>query len=447
MTRTFTWGAATSAFQIEGARHDDGKGESIWDRFSDQGRLRDPGDFAADHYHRLEEDLELIAGLRGDEARLAYRFSIAWTRVVPDGDGEVNQPGLDFYRRLVDGLRERRVEPCPTLYHWDLPQALQDKGGWANRETIDAFARYGEIVAEALGDRVDRWLTHNEPWVSSFLGHREGIFAPGLTDWPTSLMVAHNILVSHGRATKAIRGASPDAAVGIALDCRPSAPADDDSVDANRYFDGARNRWFFDPVFGKGYPEDIVATYEERGHLPSGLDGLVDDGDMNEISVPIDFLGLNYYTTLTISSDEPEGVDPEGPVGPGAPEGYTEMGWRNDPRGLTEFLKRIDGDYGPESILVTENGASYSTGPNEDGRVKDSRRIEYLGQHIDATLAAREAGVPVDGYFVWSLMDNLEWVKGFSQRFGLIWVDKETGERIPKDSYYWYRDRISHTRT
>lgn len=441
MTRPFIWGVATSAFQIEGARHADGKGESIWDRFSDQGRLRDPGDVACDHYKRLEEDLDLIAGLGVD----TYRFSVAWTRVVPDGEGVINQAGLDFYRRLTTGLVERGIEPCLTLYHWDLPQALQEKGGWASRDTIDAFARYAGIVADALGDRVGRWITHNEPWVAAFLGHRDGVFAPGMTDWQTSLIVGHNILVSHGRATRAIRDVVADATVGIALDCRPSVAADEKSEDANRLYDGTRNRWFFDPVFGKGYPEDVVDAYTEAGHLIAGLDGMVEDGDLDEISVPIDFLGVNYYTTVTVSGEAPESDEPKGPVGPSTPDGFTEMGWRIDPRGLTDFLTRVDDDYGPESIVVTENGASYSDAPDEHGRVQDRRRIEYLDQHIDAVLLARRAGVPVDGYFVWSLLDNLEWVAGFSQRFGLVWVDEESKERTPKDSYHWYRDRISRT--
>ncbi len=385
--------------------------------------------------------------MRGEGTHFAYRFSVAWTRVLPDGDGEVNGQGLDFYRRLVDGLAERGIEPCPTLYHWDLPQALQDKGGWASRDTIEAFARYAGIVAEALGDDVWRWITHNEPWVTAFLGHRDGIFAPGLKDWETALTVAHNILVSHGRAATAIRAADPDASVGIALDCRPSVASHPGAEEANRYYDGTRNRWFFDPVFGKGYPGDIVEEYVSAGRLPSGLEGIVAPGDMEVIATPIDFLGLNYYTTVSISEDSPESDQPEGPVGPGAQEGYTEMGWRNDPQGLTDFLTRIDTEYGPGSILVTENGASYSDPPDEDGKIADTRRIEYLDRHIDAVMAARDAGVPVDGYFVWSLMDNLEWVSGFSQRFGLIWVDKDTSQRILKDSYHWYRDRIASTET
>lgn len=441
MTQPFAWGVATSAYQIEGGRHEGGKGESIWDRFSDEGRLRDPGDIACDHFHRLEEDLDLLAGLGVD----AYRFSTAWSRIVPDGDGPVSQEGLEFYGRLISGLEERGIEPCLTLYHWDLPQALQDKGGWASRDTIDAFARYATILAETFGDRVGRWITQNEPWVSAFPGHRDGVFAPGLTSWETALVASHYLLVSHGRATQAIRAVVPDGQVGIALDCRPSDPADESASETNRYFDGFRNRWYFDPVFGRGYPEDMVTAYTKRGHLPNGLPGLVEDGDMDEIAVPIDFLGINYYTTVTITADSEESDEPEGPVGPGAPEGFTEMGWRNDPHGLTDFLERVSDTYGPPSMLVTENGASYTNWPDATGRVEDNRRIEYLDAHIGAVLDARDAGVPVDGYFVWSLLDNIEWVAGFGQRFGLVWVDKDTGQRLPKDSYHWYRDRIKST--
>ena len=435
MNRDFTWGVATSAFQIEGGRHEDGKGESIWDRFSDLGRLRDPGDVATDHYHRLEEDLDLLAGLEVD----AYRFSTAWTRVIPDGSGDVNESGLDFYRRLVDGLVARGIEPCLTLYHWDLPQRVQDRGGWASRGTIDAFTRYAEVMAHALGDQVGRWITHNEPWVSSFLGHRQGVFAPGIEDWPTALRVAHHMLVSHGRASRAIRDTVPDAQVGIALDCRPSKPAGEDAVEADRRFDGFRNRWFFDPVFGRGYPQDMVEEYRSHGWLPEDM---VVDGDMDLMATPLDFLGINYYTTVTISSDVGYTEPTEGSVGPEPEEGYTEMGWWIDPQGFADFLVRVSDTYRPATILITENGASYSDAPGPDGQVHDDRRIDYLDAHIEAVETARERGAPITGYFVWSFLDNLEWLHGFSQRFGLVWVDPETLERIPKDSYYWYRDRI-----
>jgi beta-glucosidase len=439
VNRNFIWGVATSAFQIEGARYADGKGESIWDRFNDEGRLRDPADRAADHYHRLEEDLDLLADLGVG----AYRFSTAWTRVIPDGDGEVNRVGLDFYRRLTRGLVERGIQPYLTLYHWDLPQTLQDRGGWAERVTVEAFARYAQVMAESLGEDVAAWITQNEPWVSAFLGHRDGVFAPGITDWPTALIAGHNLLLSHGRAVETIRSVDPSASVGIALDCRPSRPADENSVDANRHFDGFRNRWFFDPVFGLGYPEDMVEDYTRSGYLPHGLDGLAEPGDLDLIAVATDFIGINYYTTVAVRAGAEEEDEPEGPVGPDPAPGFTEMGWRNDSSGLSAFLARVTEDYDPRSILVTENGASYSDGPDRAGHVDDIRRIDYLEAHIDAVMSAHRAGNPVNGYFVWSFLDNLEWVHGFSQRFGLVWVDPDTATRIPKASYYWYRDRIA----
>ncbi|MGB7859789.1 MAG: GH1 family beta-glucosidase, partial [Acidimicrobiia bacterium] len=418
----FTWGVAASAYQIEGGRHEGGKGESIWDRFSDQGRLRDVGDLACDHYHRWEEDLDLIAALGVD----AYRFSVAWTRILPDGDGPISREGIEFYRRLVEGMIDRGIAPYLTLYHWDLPQALQLGGGWANRDTIDAFTSYASILATEMGDLVSGWITHNEPWVSAFLGHLEGVFAPGLTDWNTALTAAHNMLVSHGRAVMAIRSELPGARVGIALDCRPCRPATPETTEATRHFDGFRNRWFFDPVFGKGYPSDTVRSYESLGRLPGGIESLVQHGDMEDIAAPIDFLGINYYTTIAVKAGWEEVDEPEGPMGADAPDEFTEMGWLIDEKGLTQFLKRVNEEYSPPSILVTENGASYSDGPGHDGTIGDQRRIEYLEKHIAAIFEARAAGVPVDGYFVWSILDNLEWVSGFSQRFGLVWVDHQT---------------------
>lgn len=437
----FTWGAATSAYQIEGGRHADGKGESIWDRFSDQGRLRDRGDVACDHYKRWEGDLDLLALLGVD----GYRFSLAWTRVIPDGDGEVNEAGLNFYRRLVNGLLERGIQPYATLYHWDLPQALQDEGGWANRDTVDAFARYAGIVAQALGTEIDHWITQNEPWVASMLGHRTGEFAPGIADWQTALTAGHHLLLSHGRAVGEIKDRAPDSSVGIALDCRPASPASDreEDVAATRHFDGYRNRWFFDPVFGRGYPDDMSRSYFDRGRLPAGLSSLVQASDLDVIATPLDFLGLNYYTTIEISAGREESEEPDVPAGAPAPAGYTEMGWKVDPGGLGSYLSHVNDTYQPPSIVITENGASFSEGPDETGRVRDQRRIDYLTSHIGAVAAARRAGVPIDGYFVWSLLDNLEWVQGFSQRFGIVWVDHSSQQRIPKDSFDSYRNLIA----
>lgn len=418
-------GAATSAYQIEGGR-EDGKGHSIWDTFSDQGRLADPGDVACDHYHRFAEDVALLEGFD------AYRFSIAWSRVLPQGTGQVNQQGLDFYRRLIDSLLEAGVAPWVTLFHWDLPQALQDEGGWANRATIDAYLRYAELLVDALGDRVKNWITHNEPWVYSTLGHIEGIFAPGIRDWQSGLAAAHHILVSHGKGVPVLKGAG--ASVGIAIDCRPSRPATPADEAANRHFDGFRNRWYFDPVFGKGYPADMEATYRGRGRWDGSL---VQNGDMQTIATPIDFLGINYYTSIEVREGSEESESGPVPPGPNPPPGYTEMGWAITPAALTEFLGRVATEYAPPSIVITENGASYSDG------IDDQRRIDYLNKHLAAVSEARDSGVPVDGYFVWSLLDNLEWVSGFSQRFGLVDVNHATQARTPKLSYHWYRNLIA----
>jgi beta-glucosidase len=440
----FAWGVATSAYQIEGGRHEGGKGDSIWDRFADEGRMPETGDVACDHYHRWREDVALMRDLGVD----AYRFSVAWSRILPGGRGTVNPEGIAFYSDLVDGLLEAGITPWVTLYHWDLPQALQDEGGWADRATVDAFAAYADVLGAALGDRVDHWITHNEPWVSTVAGHVDGVFAPGIRDWPTGLRVAHHLLVSHGRATEAIRGRVPDARVGIALDCRPVRPASPDPADvaAARHFDGFRNRWFFDPVFGRGYPEDMVDAYRRLSRFDGDSMPFVAEGDMEAIAVPIDFLGINYYTSLDIAAGSEESEETGVPQSANPPPGYTEMGWPITPDAFTEFLLHVAGTYRPPSIVITENGASFSDGPGADGAIHDDRRIDYLDRHI-AAVGDAVAGAPVDAYFLWSLLDNLEWTSGYSQRFGLVWVDHATGERIPKDAFGWYRDLIGEQRS
>jgi beta-glucosidase len=435
--KTFVWGVGTSAYQIEGAWDTDGKGPSIWDTMAHTAEMVETGDVACDHYHRLEQDLDLLAEIGVD----AYHFSIAWTRVLPSGTGKPNEAGLAFYDRLVDGLLERGIEPWLTLYHWDLPQALQDRGGWADRASVDWFTEYATLVANRLGDRVKNWMTINEPWVIAVVGHLEGLFAPGVRDWPTTLAAAHHLLMAHGSATRAIREVAPGANVGLSLDCRPAYPASESAADlaATRHFDGFRNRWFFDPVFGKGYPNDMVEIYQSAGRLG---DQLIQAGDEDLIATPIDFCGINYYTSVRISAGTEERDDPEGPMGVDPPHGYTEMGWLIDPDALQQFLIRVHEEWSPKSIVVTENGASFSDGPGPDGAVRDEQRIDYLEGHINATLRARELGAPVDGYFVWSFLDNLEWRAGYTQRFGLVWVDHDTQQRILKDSALWYRDRI-----
>ncbi len=395
------------------------------------------GDVACDHYHRWEQDLDLLAEL----GVTAYRFSVAWTRILPNGDGDVNAEGLSFYRGLVEGMRERGIEPWLTLYHWDLPQALQDRGGWLNRQTVDAFAGYAGVVADGLGDVVTHWITQNEPWVAAFLGHRDGVFAPGLTDWNAALTAAHHLLLSHGRAVETIRDKVASARVGIAIDCRPATPASSIDIDATRHFDGFRNRWFFDPIFGRGYPGDILGAYSSAGRIVDPPE-FVHDGDMATIATPLDFLGLNYYTTTVVSSGSEEEDEPFRPPGVDQPDGVTEMGWLIDPEGLRDYLVHLSTEYSPPSIAVTENGASYSSAPDPDGEVHDALRIDYLESHIAAVVEAIEMGVPVEGYFVWSFLDNIEWVMGTSQRFGLVWVDFESLERVPKESFYWYQAKI-----
>jgi beta-glucosidase len=436
----FALGAATSSFQIEGAA--DQRGETIWDRFIAARGLPDDGLTACDHIARVEQDLDLMADLGLD----AYRFSVAWARVLPDGHGRPDPRGLGFYDRLVDGLLERSITPWLTLYHWDLPQTLEDRGGWRTRDTAGAFTDFASLMADTLGDRVVNWITHNEPWVASMLGHRDGVFAPGGRDMGEALTVAHHLLVSHGSAAQAIRANAAAPRVAIAIDCRPAVPASDrePDVEATRHFDGFRNRWFLDPLFGKGYPEDMATDYRERGLFDAREDGEgpVRPGDLELIAQPLDVLGLNYYTGITVHSGRSEDETPDVPPGTDPPSGHTEMGWAVQPDVLRDFLMRVTRDYAPSSIMITENGASYSDAPDAEGRVRDTRRISYLHAHLSAALDARAAGAPVEGHLTWSLLDNLEWAMGFSQRFGIVWVDHVTQQRIVKDSGWWLRDVI-----
>jgi beta-glucosidase len=437
----FALGAATSAFQIEGAA--DRRGETIWDRFIAERGLPDDGLTACAHVDLLDQDLDLMAELGLD----AYRFSVAWARVLPAGQGRPDPRGLGFYDRLVDGLLERGVTPWLTLYHWDLPQSLEDVGGWRMRDTVGRFTDYAELMVGTLGDRVTNWITHNEPWVASMLGHRDGVFAPGGTDMGEALTVAHHLLVSHGTAAQAIRAAAPGARIAIAVDCRPAEPASDHETDvaATRHFDGFRNRWFLDPLFGRGYPEDMVDAYRASGRFDARVDGdgPVRTGDLATIAQPLDVLGLNYYTGIRIARGQEEDETPVVSPGPNPPANHTEMGWEVQPEVLREFLLRLTRDYAPTSIMITENGASYSDGPGEDGCVHDMRRTRYLHDHIVAALDAREAGAPVEGHLTWSLLDNLEWTQGFAQRFGIVWVDHVTQARTVKDSGWWLRDAIA----
>jgi beta-glucosidase len=438
----FTWGAATASYQIEGAWNEDGKGESCWDRFTHTpGKILngDTGDVACDHYHRWKEDVALMKQL-GLEA---YRFSIAWPRILPKGRGTVNQAGLDFYSRLVDALLAADITPFVTLFHWDLPQALEDEGGWANRATAEAFVEYTDVVTRALGDRVKAWITHNEPAVVTWTGYSMGVLAPGLKDYALGVRASHHMLISHGWAVPVIRRNSPAAETGITLNTSWHVPASNSIHDreASRQTD-IWLRWFLDPLYGRGYPSDLQADFAAKGALPHGLD-FVQPGDWEAIRVPTDFLGLNYYFRTVSRADVP-GNDPQ-IVFPAEKnlDNYTECeNWEIYPAGLSGILKRCYFDYLPPKIYVTENGASYSTPPDASGRVPDVRRINYLRSHIAACHEAIRTGVPLAGYFVWSLLDNFEWSQGYKQRFGIVWVDYKTGRRIPKDSAFWYAEVI-----
>jgi beta-glucosidase len=441
----FLWGVATSAFQIEGGHDEDGRGESIWDRLAaTPGRIADGSDgrVACDHYHRWPEDLALLSQLGVG----AYRFSVAWPRVMPHGRGAVNQRGLDFYDRLVDALLERSIQPMATLYHWDLPQPLQDRGGWASRDTAKAFVDYADAVSMRLGDRVRHWVTHNEPWCIATLGHEQGEHAPGHRDPPEALRAAHHVLLSHGWALPVLRRNAPAAEVGIVLNLVPPEPASPSEADreATRWFDGFFNRWYLDPIFRGAYPEDAVQDRVRRGHLPAGPLSFVEPGDLAAIARPIDFLGVNYYNRAVVRSEAVPEVENAPRTIPLPPAGeLTDMGWEVHPAGLQAILRRLHQEYRAPRIYVTENGAAYADGPDAAGRIDDARRVAYLRGHLAACAAALEEGVPLAGYFYWSLLDNFEWAHGYTKRFGLVWVDYATQVRTPKASFEAYRDVIA----
>ncbi|MCM0610166.1 MAG: beta-glucosidase [Ideonella sp. WA131b] len=434
----FVWGVATSSFQIEGAAQADGKGESIWDRFCRQvGAIADgsSGDVACDHYHRLESDLGLIAGLGVD----AYRFSVSWPRVQPDGQGAFNEAGLAFYERLVDGLLARGIKPYLTLNHWDLPQALQERGGWADRDTVHRFVVYARHLAERLGDRVVAITTHNEPWVMAVLGHESGIFAPGIRHRGTAMQVAHHLLLSHGLALRALRADGCRARLGIVLNLSPIGPATDSPEDraAARLEDGRSVRWYMDPLFRGEYPADVWQHL--GGDVPA-----VHDGDLAVIATPMDFLGINYYTRGVVSASGAWSAQHSG-------KPLTDMGWEIVPEGLTELLLRLHRDWTVPPLYVMENGAAFQdtlTATPEGPRVHDADRRDYIARHIAAVGDAAAQGVPMAGFMVWSLMDNFEWASGYAKRFGIVHVDYATLARTPKDSYLWYRDflRQQHAR-
>ncbi len=434
--KNFVWGVATSAFQIEGAAQADGKGPSIWDDFCRvPGAIADAssGDVACDHVHRLEADLDLIASLGVN----AYRFSVSWPRVQPLGAGAWNPAGLAFYERLVDGLRERGIKPYLTLNHWDLPSALQARGGWAARDTVHRFVDYACGMAARLGDRVGAITTHNEPWVIATMGHESGVFAPGVKDRAVAMQVSHHLLLSHGLALQALRAQGCKARLGIVLNLAAIHAAADTEADhaKTRLEDGRASRWYLDPLFKGAYPADVLA------HL--GTDApQVQAGDLAAIRTPMDFLGVNYYTRAMISAGAPFDDHTGG-------REVTEMGWEVYPEGLTELLLRLHRDYPVPPMYVKENGAAFKD-TLVAGRVHDVQRTEYIAHHIAAVADALRHGVRMEGYMVWSLMDNFEWASGYAKRFGIVHVDYETQQRTPKDSALWYRaflqrQRAAHT--
>lgn len=429
----FLWGAATSAYQVEGAVRADGRGESIWDVFSHiPGNIADgsTGDIACDQYHRYPDDIAIMRelGLTG------YRFSIAWPRVFPNGSGSINRAGLDHYRRLVDALLEAGIAPLVTLYHWDLPRPLQSRGGWANRDTALRFGEFAHVVAGALGGEVERWITINEPWIAAFFGHLFGWFAPGQRSLPTALAAAHHLMLAHGEGMDALRAELPPTAkAGIALNLSPVEPLDDSNADAEaaHRFDGSLNRWFLDALYRGRYPDDMLAAYGDA--LPD-----IRDGDLARISRPTDFLAVNYYSPMVVrwARGAPL-LDVELASRPGVPT--TAMGWEIAPDGLYRLLARLRDEYAPPSILIAENGAAFED-RLVDGAVDDPGRERYLHDHLLAAFRAVEDGVPLHGYLAWSLLDNFEWSHGYEKRFGLVHVDFATQERTIKRSGRWFAE-------
>jgi beta-glucosidase len=428
----FVWGCSTSSYQIEGGVAEGGRGESIWDRFCGvPGHIRDgsSGAVACDHYHRWPQDLDLAHRLGVN----AYRFSIAWPRIQPQGRGPALAQGLDFYSRLVDGLLERGLQPWATLYHWDLPQALQDQGGWARRDVALAFVDYADQVTRRLGDRVKHWITHNEPWCTAFLGHQHGVHAPGLRDAGLALQVCHHLLLSHGLAVPVVRANAGASQVGITLSLHPILPAGDSPQDAAavQRHDGLRNRWFLDPLYGRGYPADSLA-------LLGGLAPRLLAGDLDRIAVRTDFLGINYYFPEVVADAPGQGLTQSRLVEREGVE-RTAFGWEVDPQGMVSLLRRVQQQWsGEQPIQLTENGSTFDDVVLPDGRIQDLQRLDYLVRHVEAARQCVASGVPLKGYFAWSLLDNFEWAEGYVRRFGLTHVDFQTQQRTIKASGHWY---------
>lgn len=440
MDRTieFTLGAASAAFQIEGGWNADGKGESIWDRWLHHpGIGNGTGDIACDHYHRWEEDLEILRRLGVD----SYRFSISWPRVLPEGDGELNPAGLAFYKNLLKRLKEYGISAAVTLNHWDLPQALQNRGGWANRDTVYAFEAYAKLMFDTLGEYVDYWITHNEPFVVAALGHEEGRFAPGHRDVAESLLVSHHLLLSHGLAVKAFREGGFPGKIGISLSNYPAQPATDaleDKLAARRDME-YNVGWYADPIFLGRYPEYLWNHLVKKGVVMPRIG----EGDMALIHAPIDFLGINYYRTNTLRHKEgghwpydndyvPDVTDKKNPI------------FHTSPQRMGAYLRYLNDRYAPAEIIISENGYSAPESLDRNGEIRDYYRIDYLYRHLEQCILAKQAGIPIGGYYVWSFLDDLEWTGGYGSRMGLVRVDYDTQKRTIKESGYWYRRVIEN---
>jgi len=447
--KNFLWGTATSSYQIEGATNKDGRSESIWDRFAKTpGKVLngDTGDIAADHYHRFKEDVAIMKEL-GIEG---YRFSLAWPRLLPNGNGKIEPQGFDFYNRLIDELLNNGIEPLITAYHWDLPQVLQDNGGWANRSIVDDFENYTHHIATAFGDRVKDWITINEPWCVSWLGYMSGIHAPGIRNFNDAVAAAHHTALAHAASTRVIKNLVPNSKVGITVNMnnvRVPADANEDTLKVMRLMDSHLNRWWIEALLTGKYPQELIEYYGDK------IDGLIQPGDSELLIAKPDFLGINYYNDAFIGNAKPEDdyISQNSPwpfdiaVNQAAPSdiSFTDFGWPITPHGLTDLLVRVHKDW-PEfpSLCITENGAAFNDEPDSSGEVNDERRVEYLKSHLQSIEAAIHAGVPLSGYFAWSLLDNFEWAEGYDKRFGLVHVDFESQKRTLKKSAYVFRDHI-----
>jgi len=437
----FIWGTATSSYQIEGAAYEDGKKASIWDAFCQvPGRIvnNDHGEVACDHYHLYKEDIALLKELNMQ----SYRFSVCWPRIFPDGVGKPNEKGLDFYKRVIDELHKQQIHPLLTLYHWDLPQALQDKGGWTNRDTVERFGEFSSCMYEQFGDVVSDWVTINEPWVISYLGHYTGEHAPGITDISAFLKSAHHVLLAHGEGVQRFRQSkAKHGKVGIVLNVAQVYPASSSAEDrqAAQVWDGLLNGWFIDAVFKGRYPQHMQELYSKLTDM-----SFIQPGDLERISQKTDFLGINYYSVARVK----QGDSAFGTELVQVAEPVTHMDWEIAPQGLVDILKRLSADTeGQLPIVVTENGAVYDDVVTPEGEIHDDERLDYVQKHIQACQQAIAEGVDLRGYYIWSMLDNFEWAFGYDKRFGMVHVDFETLKRTPKKTAYWYRDFIKNSTT